>query len=318
MFRVITAAVAALFLASPSSASPRLLVVSKEKRALQVLDAGTGQIQFEVAAPGEPHEVVASPDGRFAYLADFEGLKNVVSVVDLEEKAIVASIDMAPIYKPHGLALTRDGTRLYVTCEGSKAVGEIDTAARKVTRTFRLHEELTHTLALSRDEKIVYAASSAGGNVAVINLDKGEFERSILSGQGCEALAVSPGGSELWVVNRVAQTLAVIDAVAKKRVHIMACEGNPMRISFTPDGKQVVVTCAIDGKLALFDPVARTESGRVAVGQFPIVLVFDETGANAYVTNSRGNDVAVLDMAAGKVTKRFAVGGNPEGIAYLK
>jgi YVTN family beta-propeller protein len=315
MFRFIIAAFVALLVASPSHASDRLFVVSKQKRTLEVYDAESGRQLLEIAVEGEPHEVVVSPDGNLAYVADFEGIKNTLSVVDVTAGKVAATVNMAPSYKPHGMDLNADGSRLYVTCEASRVVVEFDTAARKVLRRFPVNEHATHVLALSPDEKTVFAASSEAGNVALIDVAQGEVVRSVISGKGCEGLAIAPDGRELWAVNRVSQTLAIIDVAQRKRVQTLACVGNPLRVAMTPDGATVVATCAVAGQIAVFDRAKRTEVTRIDVGEFPIAAVFDRTGATAYVTNARGNDVAVVDMQARKVVRRIAVGPDPEGIA---
>jgi YVTN family beta-propeller protein len=318
MLRVITTVLVLILAAAPSLAGSRVFVVSKEKRALEVYDAQSGALQFAVVAPGEPHEVVLSHDGRLAYVADFEGRNNTLSVVDVEKRAIVQSIDMTPSYRPHGMALSRDGSKLYVTCEASKAVCEVDLHANQVARTFNVTEHTVHWLALSPDNKTVFASSRLGGNVSVIDLTTGERQRSVLSGKGCEGIAVSPDGSELWAANRRGQSVAVIDVAQFKRVETISCVGNPIRVYFTPDGGAVLATCAVAGRLTVFDRARRVETGRIPVGDSPIGLAFEKSGAHAYVTNALGNEVAVVDMNSRAVVRRFPVGADPEGIALLE
>jgi YVTN family beta-propeller protein len=315
MFRSIITALAAALLAAPSWAESRLFVVSKQDRVLEVYDPSTGKPLFKVAAKGALHEVVVSSDGRLAYVADYEGLDNVVSVIDVGKKAVVHTINMAPAYRPHGLALSRDDSRLYVTCEASQVVVEVDTQANKVARRFPVPDHQIHTLTLSPDGRYLYTSSTVGANVLMINLEKGAYEKSVLSGTGCESVAVSPDGSELWAVNRLSQTLGVIDVAKGRRVQAIACGGKPLRICMTPDGGTVAVTCTVAGELALFDRARRTERVRIAVGGNPTCVAFGKDGAHAYVTNGADNDVAVVDMKSHEVVRRFAVGPEPEGVA---
>jgi len=318
MVRVVTAALLALLLAFPAQAAGRLFVVSKGKRALQVYDPESGKQEFEVVVPGAPHEVAISPDGRFAYVGDFEGVKNTLSVIDVNARSITGTLVLTPNYMPHGLVVTRDGSTLYATCAASHSLVEVGLDPLKVKRSFKVFADNTDIVALSPDEKFLYASSSSDGNFAVIDLVKGEFERSILSGDGCEGIAASNDGSEIWLANRVSQTLAVVDVASRVRVQTIKCIGNPMRIYFTPDGKQVVVTCALAGRLALFDRARRVETGRFVVGDFPTEIAFSGDGQPVYVTNARANEVAVVDLAAKSVLRRIPVGPDPEGVACFK
>jgi YVTN family beta-propeller protein len=316
--RSIVAAAACTLLASAVTASPRILVVSRGEAALKVFDADTYEPLFLVKVPGEPHDVAASPDGRFAYVADYSGLDNTVSIIDLEKQERAASVNVKPSYKPHGLAVTRDGSRLYVTCEASRAVVELDLAARAVKRTFALRDYGVHILTLSPDEKWLYATSQMNGTVSFVDVATGQLDRTVLSGQGCEGIAVTPDGSEIWAINRLLQTIAVIKSDAHKREATISAVGNPIRIRFTADGSTAIVSCALKNELALFDREKREETGRVLVGDFPLVIEISPDGKRWFVTNEHSGNVSVVDAASRQQVKTFPVGANPEGIVYVK
>ncbi len=314
----IIAAVACSVVASVAAASPRILVVCRGDATLKAFDATSYQPLFSVKLLGEPHEVAVSPDGRFAYTADYLGLDNTVSIIDLEKQQRVADVNVKPSYKPHGFGINRDGTRLYVTCEASRAVVELDPAAREVRRTFAMRDYGAHMLALSPDEKWIYASSLIAGTVSFINLETGKLDRTVMSGQGCEGIAAAPDGSEIWSVNRLSQTISVIKFNATRRDTTMSAEGNPIRIRFTRDGSTAIVTCALTNQLALFDREQRKETGRVLVGDFPIVVEISPDGKRWFVTNNHAGSVSVVDAATREQVSTFPVGESPEGIVYIR
>jgi YVTN family beta-propeller protein len=316
MFRAVFGALLVVCLHAPAHAAGRVFVVSKTQQALQVYDADTGKIEFEIKGTGDPHTVVVSPDGRHAYIGDAKGSKNTITVVDVDKHAIAQTLNLVPYIQPHGLVLNHDGSKLYATCAPNRAIVEIDIATMKVTRSFKFLVDTVENLALSPDEKYIFASSAFDGTVAFIDVAKGEMERMVMSGNSPEGLAVSPDGKELWVANRVSQTLAVIDIATHKRVAQIQCVGNPMHVYFTADGSQVIVTLAVGDRLAIFDRAKRTEITRFEVGDFPVEMAFGDTDKIAFVTNGEGNDVAVVDLVARKVLRRIPVGGDPEGIAY--
>ncbi|MDH4037785.1 MAG: YncE family protein [Candidatus Krumholzibacteria bacterium] len=316
--RSIIAAVACSLLASAAAAAPRILVVCRGDATLKAFDATSYQPLFSVKLPGEPHEVAVSPDGRFAYTADYLGLDNTVSIIDLEKQQRVADVNVKPSYKPHGFGITRDGTRLYVTCEASRAVVELDPAARSVRRTFAMRDYGAHLLTLSPDEKWIYASSIIAGTVSFINLETGELDRTVMSGQGCEGIAAAPDGSEIWSVNRLSQTISVIKFNATRRDTTMSAVGNPIRIRFTHDGSTAIVTCALTNQLALFDREQRKETGRVVVGDFPLVVEISPDGKRWFVTNNHAGSVSVVDAATREQVSTFPAGESPEGIVYIR
>jgi YVTN family beta-propeller protein len=318
MFRAVFGVLLILSISIETQASGRLFVVSKTSRSLQAYDPDTGKMEFEVKGAGDPHEVVVSPDGRRAYVGDAKGSVNTISVIDVDKRAIIQSFSLVPDIQPHGLALTRDGSKLYATCAPNRAIVEIELSPMKVTRTFKFFVDNVENLVLTPDEKLIFASSSFDGNLPVIDLAKGELERCITSGESPEGIGVSPDGKEVWVANRVSQTLAVIDVASRRRVAQVQCVGNPMHVYFNAAGDQVIVTCAVADRLAIFDRAKRAELARFEVGDFPVEMAFAEGDGPAFVTNGEGNDVAVVDIAARKVLRRIPVGGNPEGIAYAK
>lgn len=315
MFRAVLGALLVVCLNVPAHAG-RVLVVSKGRAALQVYDAEKGTMDFEVKGAGEPHVVVVSADGKHAYIGDAKGTKNTIQVVDLDQRAVSQTLNLAPYIQPHGLVLSHDGSKLFATCAPNRAVVEIDLAALKMTRAFKFAVDSVENIALTPDEKLIFASSSFDGSLPVIDVAKGEMERMIMSGNNPEGLAVSPDGKEVWVANRVSQTIAVVDIPSRKRVAQLPCIGNPMQVYFSADGSQAFITLAVADRIAIFNRAKRTETARFEVGDFPVCMAFGDTDKIAYVACGEGASVSVVDLAAHKVLRTFSCGADPEGIAY--
>lgn len=316
MFRAVLGALLVVCANAPAHAGGSVFVVSKGRSALQVYDAEKGTMEFEVKGAGEPHVVVVSADGKHAYIGDAKGVKNTIQVIDVDQRSISQTLNLAPYIQPHGLALSHDGSKLYATCAPNRAVVEIDLAAMKVARTFKFAVDSVENLALTPDDKLIFTSSSFDGSLPVIDVAKGEIERMITSGNTPEGLAVSPDGKELWVANRVSQTLSIVDIPSRRRVAQIPCIGNPMQVYFNNDGSQVIVTLAVADRLAIFNRAKRAETARFEVGDFPVCMAFGDTDKIAYVSCGEGASVSVVDLAAHKVLRTFSCGPDPEGIAY--
>jgi YVTN family beta-propeller protein len=112
-----------------------------------VVDVATRTVSGSVsyrADPGGASDAVVSPDGRTAYISTIYG----ISVVDTTVPAISTTIPFTEIFVgsfvPGGLALTPDGSRLYVTSQTAEqgpdrdpAVAVIDTNTRQVFATVK-------------------------------------------------------------------------------------------------------------------------------------------------------------------------------------
>src|SRR6185436_20456199 len=91
-----------LMISTPAHKNGLLLVANKGDQSLSIIDAGSGEQLATVPEGGVTgHEVVASPDGRFAYVPIYgnSGVgrpgtngSNVV-VVDLEARKVVGNLE---------------------------------------------------------------------------------------------------------------------------------------------------------------------------------------------------------------------------------
>jgi YVTN family beta-propeller protein len=107
----------------------RIYVACEGASALVILDAARLALLAEIETGAEPYGVVVDPAGVLAYVAS--AADSSVDVVDLSGAGRrVARIPVGP--KPKGLAMTADGSRLYVTHFLTGEVSVIDTARREV------------------------------------------------------------------------------------------------------------------------------------------------------------------------------------------
>ena len=88
----------------------------------------------------------------------------------------------------------------------------------------------------------VFVANIGSSTVTAIDPET-RATRHIPVGQGPEGIAVRPGGREVWVVNRYADTLSVIDTETLGVTATVPTGPFPIRLAFTPDGRHALVTC---------------------------------------------------------------------------
>ena len=75
--------------AAPSTPAAALLILSKRDQTLAIVDPASLQVLTTLPAGPDPHEVVASADGKMAFIANYGGgAYNTISVVDLGEQKL--------------------------------------------------------------------------------------------------------------------------------------------------------------------------------------------------------------------------------------
>src|SRR5262249_47612058 len=78
----------------------------------------------------QPHNSAVSGDGHLAYVGSQQQGATAIVIVDLVR---LTQVDKVPLEKtPRALALSQDGTQLYVTLAGVDAVQVVDVANKRV------------------------------------------------------------------------------------------------------------------------------------------------------------------------------------------
>src|SRR5215472_2396621 len=253
--------------------SPALLILEKNDKSLAIADPNTLTIVGRVSAGEDPHEIVASDDGKFAYISNYGAFSNpqhTISIVDLVNMKALPPVDLGALLAPHGLEMVKG--KVYFTAEGSKALGRYDPTSSRVDWVLGLGQNRTHMLVVAKDEQRIYTSNVNSDTISVLDRSKGSdvsgwIEAVIPVGKGPEGFDVSPDGKELWAANSHEGTVSIIDLASQKvsqTVNLHTKSAN--RLKFTPDGKLVLVSDLGTGDLVMVDAASRKEMKRVTLG----------------------------------------------------
>jgi YVTN family beta-propeller protein len=257
---------------------------------LMLVDETTGAIEQAIpyTSPSALFIGVAySPDGKKAYASG--GGQNVIHRYDVASNGQLT--ETAPITMPAGvtrpfgdhgpypagLAISADGSTLFVANNLDNTMTRIDAATGAVLSTTPVGSN-PYTVVLSSDGKSAYVSNWGGeqtftppftvteqspGSVSVIDATTGAFERTIQVGTHPSAMAVDPASGDLYVANTDSDTVSVIDTSTN------------------------AVVRTID--------VAPVPSA--PVGSSPDALAFASNGQTLFVANAGNNDVVVVDLS---------------------
>ena len=332
--------------AQPPPATRSLLALSKHNHTLAIVNTNTLQVIARIPVGPDPHEVIASSDGKTGYVSIYGGGRyHALSVIDLVNQKALPDIDTGALNGPHGLAFV--GGKIWFTAEGAKAVAAYDPVSRKIDWIMGTGQNRTHMLYVTPDEKQIYTTNVSSATVSILEkvaippigpppgvqppqsseppprapggtqppLDWNETVIPV--GRGDEGFDVSPDGRELWTANAQDGTLSVIDLAARTvKITVDAKTFGANRLKFTPDGKLVLISSLHDGDLVIYDAMSRKEFKRVQIGHGAAGILVDPDGSRAFIACGPDNYVAVVDLKNLEVTSHIDVGGEPDGLAW--
>lgn len=318
-----TLAVAILQAQAPADGG-RLLVLSKGDHTLSVVDPASLKVIASAPSGVDPHEVAVSGDGRTAYIANFNGGTNIISVVDLVAMKPLPPIDLGPLRAPHGLEFAAG--KLWFTAEAAKAIGSYDPASRKVDWVLGTGQNRTHMIAVGPDTAWLVTSNIGSATMTFIEKRPGggrggpDWDETVIPvGRGAEGFDVSPDKREIWAANAQDGTISVID-IASRRVTatlpVTAMTAN--RLKFTPDGKLAFVTMLTGPDVLVVDTATRKELKRIPIGRGAAGIQMHPDGTRAFVACTPDDYVAVIDLKTLAITGRIAAGTQPDGMAWAR
>ena len=316
-----------LFSAAPVAVaqvpSPALLVLEKNDKSLAIVDPATLKVTGRIPAGEDPHEIVASEDGKYAYISNYGAFQNpqhTLSVADLSQQKALPAVDLGALRAPHGLDIV--GGKVYFTAEGSKVIGRYNPSSHQIDWVLGIGQNRTHMLLVNQDESRIFTSNVNADSIGILDRDKngdasGWVEAYIAVGKGPEGFDVAPDGRELWAANSHDGTVSVIDVPSRKAVQTFDIHTKfANRVKFSPDGKLVLISDLGSGDLVIVEAAARKELKRLNLGHGVAGILIVPDGSRAYVAVSPDSQVAVVDLKSLAVTGRIATGKGPDGMAW--
>jgi YVTN family beta-propeller protein len=302
-----------------------LLALSKHDHTLAIVDPETLKVIARAPVGPDPHEVIASSDGRTAYVSIYGGGRyHQISVIDLVAQKALPDIDTGALNGPHGLAFA--GSKLWFTAEAAKAVARYDPASAKIDWIMGTGQNRTHMIYVRNDESEFYTTNVNSATVSVFAQitppppaqTQKDWNQTVVSvGKGDEGFDVSPDGRELWTADAQDGTLSVIDLASRKVAATLSANVvGANRLKFTPDGKYVAISSLRSGDLVVYDAATRTEFKRVPIGRGAAGILMDPAGNRIFVACTPNNYVAVVDLKTFSVSGHVDVGVEPDGLAW--
>ena len=263
------------------------ICVSNEKSGdITVIDGASGKVVASIPVGKRPRGITASPDGRTIYVAlsgtpisgppqldahgnpilhkgkddddDDDAKKSDksadgIAVVDLEAKKFVRKIHSGS--DPEQFALSKDGTRLYVSNEDVGTASVLNIATGKVEQIIPVHKE-PEGVGITPDGKLFYVTCETDGEIFAVNANNYDVVSHFNVGGRPRSVDFLPDGSHAFIPSESAGEMHLIDVANQKvlkTVHLPpGCR--PMCVKVSPDGGKVYASTGRAGSVCVLDP----------------------------------------------------------------
>ena len=336
----------------PAQTTPAdsLLVLSKAGQTLAIVDPSTLKVITTVPVGIDPHEVIASSDGKTAYVSNYGGgAYNTLAVIDLVAQKALPSVDLGALRGPHGLDFA--GGKTWFTAEAAKAIGSYDPATQKIDWIMGTGQNRTHMIYVWPDLKHIVTTNVSSGTVSFIEKTAGNaagfggpppgapsgpagtmpppprgptgapggnWDQTVVKvGKGSEGFDVSPDRDEIWVANAEDGTVSILDVASKSVTQTLAADvRGANRLKFTPDGKRVFISSLGGPDVTVIDSTTRKTVKRIPVGRGAAGIQMQPDGSRAFVACTPDNYVVVINLRSLEVVGHIDAGPNPDGMAW--
>lgn len=315
---ILLASLVALGLAQPVQAAD-LLAIDRVGGRLHVVSLEDFRLRHSIKVGSSPHEVIASADGKRAYVAmygDAEYPGKELVEVDLGSGEVVRRIDVSPLARPHGLA--RAGENIYFTSEMHRVLGRYNPGQNAVDRVLGIGGDLPHMLEIAADGQQLFTTDMLSGTVSHLDFRAHAGFPKLHSypvGDKPEGLAIHPDGKQAWVGLNGEGRIAVLDLETGEVIARLPAGKQPARLEFSRDGSLAFGIDPHESRLLVFDVAGRTLRHSHVVEGVPLGMAPGARADRLFVTLAGAGAVAELDVATGKVLRRVDVDKVADGLA---
>jgi YVTN family beta-propeller protein len=307
------------------SAKGWLLVANKGDQTMGIVDPTAGTQVATVAEGGVTgHEVIASPDGKTAYVpiygnsgvgkAGTDGTHLVV--IDLASRTVTGTVDFGKGVRPHCPMFGPKDGMLYVTTELENSISVIDPRTLKIVGSVPTGQAESHMLAISRDGTRGYTANVGPGTVSVLDLVNRKTITVIPISGMTQRIALSPDDTMVFTADQKQPRLAVVNTKTNAVDHWVTLPAVGYGTAPTPDGKWLVVAMPSAAKVAVVDLKTLTVARTVDVPAAPQEVLVRPDGQVAYVSCDQSAKVAAISTSDWKVERLIDAGKTVDGLAW--
>jgi len=241
----------------------------------------------------QPSVAAVRGDQAFAYVTS--NASNELRVIDTSTNTVVQTVTTG-LATPYGVAVSPDGTRVYVANQGGTtvAVFSADSATGQLSSLTTITAGTApRAVRFSADGTRAYVANQTSGTVSVINTADNSVIATVNTGGQLFDIAVNPAGTRVYAVDVAGKKVYVIDTATNSVVASPATGNGPRGVVVSADGARFYVSNYNDHTISQFDASTNASLGTVAADLFnynPGQLAISPNGTSVYVAQGGTSD----------------------------
>jgi YVTN family beta-propeller protein len=301
-----------------------VLVANKGEHTMGIIDPVSMEQIATVPEGGiTGHEVIASPDGKFAYVPIYGNAgvgqpgtdgRNMI-VIDIKERKVTGDVDWGKGVRPHCPVFDKKRDLLYVTTELDDSISIIDPKTLKIVGSIPTGQPESHMFALSHGGHLGYTANVGPGTVSVLDMDAHKTLAVIPISKNTQRISISPDDSMVFTADQTKPQLAVIDTKTNQVKTWIPLDGTGYGTAPTLDGKYLIVTVPKSHEVAVVDLATLKVIHTVPVPATPQAVTIRPDSQVAYVSCDASSDVAAINLTDWKVNL-IHTGKGTDGITW--
>ena len=308
---------------SARAAGGLLVIANQYEHTVLLVDPEKREQLAKITVGVNGHELIVSPDGRFAYVPIYgnSGVGrpgtdgNTIDVIDLQERKLAATIDLGKPLRPHCAEFGPDGL-LYITAELANAVDVVDPSSRKVLAEIPTGQPESHMLVISPDGRRAYTANVDAGSVSVLDLSKRGLLATIPVAKRVQRISISPNGRQVFTHDQDSPRIAIIDTATNKISGWIELPVPVYASAPTADGRWLLALSRDHG-LYVVDLQSRKTVRSLDAPKNSSEILIRPGGDVAYVSGTGAGKLAVLDLRTWEMQTPIELSPGIDGLAWL-
>lgn len=223
--------------------------------------------------------------------------------------------------KPHGIAVSRDGARVFVSNEGDSTLSIVDARDRRVIAEVSVGER-PNQLALTPDGRHVWVLNNGSASITIVDAESGAVVRTIPSGRGPHIIVTNAARNAAFVTAEGDSSLDGFDLSTFERRSVVPVFAWPRVLAVTEDGTNAFLTIRwLNGALVVGldgagprDRIALGEPRFAAEGKDAHGIALTPAGDELLLTTQLTGQLTFIDAHSLAVRDEVHVGNDPNWV----
>lgn len=198
--------------------------------------------------------------------------------------------------KPHGLAISADGSTVYLASDKTGNFQVIDARSGRITGQIPIGND-PNQMTLTRDGRFAYVPLRGDSKIAVVQLNPLKLVKLLPSPAGPHDAYTSADGTRIYVGAQFGTGIVVIDPATQSVLHVIPTTAGVRPMEPSEDGKTIYVALSKLLGFVVVDPVSRRVTRRIELGTLPegMPQPYRDTWTHALQIANEGRELWLCD-----------------------